>query len=270
MIYINHTGKRIDFGRFGLYANTSDVRDYEWQYEGGGTAVSSFSRGLIDKSIPYIICCPESDAIALKNKISAIAEEDVLNRRPGRLYIGDAYLFCYIIGNHKEDYLRKKSLLIGTLNVLSLTDMWITEVKNSFEVESVPSSGASGKGYPYNYPYNYGSDGLSRELKNDHYAGCDFTMTIYGYVANPKISIGSNEYSLNMTIQENEYVTIDSQKKTITRMRTDGVIENVFSKRGKESYIFEKIPPGRSGVVWNNLFGFDITFYIERSEPIWT
>jgi len=269
LTYINHKGKRIAFGQSSLYANTNDVRNYEWQYEGAGTTVSSFFRGLVDKSIPYTIYGSESEAAALKNRLSEIAEEDVLSRKPGRLYVGNAYLSCYITANHKEVYLQGKNLLSGVLNVLSLTDMWITEVKNSFEVEAV-SSGGSGKGYSYNYPYNYGSDGLSRELKNDHYADCDFTMTLYGYASNPKVSIGENDYQLNLTIQKGEYVTIDSRTKTIEKMRTDGIMENVFSKRDETAYIFQKIPPGRSNVVWNNQFGFDITFYMERSEPLWT
>ena len=268
MYYENHNGKRIAFGQSGLYANENDLRDYTWLYEGSGGSVSAFNRGMTEKILPYVIYCEEKDALFLKNRLSEITEEDILNRTPGKFYIGDAYLECYIIANAKADYLQNKKRLSGTLTVLSLTDTWITRNTTNFEMEAV--AGSEGKRYPYDYPYNYESDGLSREIKNDHYTDCDFTITIYGYVNAPSITIGDHVYALDLEIQKDEYVVIDSKSKTIKRNRTDGIIDNVFSYRKKDSYIFRKIPPGLSGISWNNQFGFDITIYKERSEPLWT
>lgn len=268
MYYENHNGKRIAFGQSGLYANGNDIRNYAWLYEGSGNVVNVFARRMIEKTLPYIICCEEQDVLNLKNRLSELTEEDILSRVPGKLYIGETYLECYIIANQKTDYLQSRKLLKGSLTVLSLSDMWITRTTTSYEAEISSESG--GKGYPYNYPYNYGSDGLSREIKNDHYSDCDFTMTIYGYASSPRVTIGGHVYALNLEIQKDEYVIIDSKSKTITRKRTDGIIDNVFSYRKKDSYIFQKIPPGLSEISWNNQFGFDITIYKERSEPLWT
>ena len=42
-------------------------------------------------------------------------------------------------------------------------------------------------------------------------------MIIYGPCADPKIMIEGNTYQIFETLEKNEYITIDSQKKTIVK-----------------------------------------------------
>ena len=44
---------------------------------------------------------------------------------------------------------------------------------------------------------------------------------------------------------------------------------NLFNVRGRDFYIFEKIPTGILNVSWSGSFGFDLNLLSERGEPKW-
>lgn len=267
MTYVNHKGERIEFGKSGLYLNTSDIRDYKWDYTASGKLVSSFTKNWVEKRLPYVICAAEEQAVMLKNRIIEVSEKDILNKSPGKLYVNDEYLECYIIESKKSNYLTSDSVLIGELTVLAVRNSWMRELTFSFPVGQ--SATEDGKGYPSTYPYDYGFEGSSKYVLNPHYADCEFIMTIYGEVSNPTILLGGHEYSIDVDILKDEYLRIDSRKKTIIKTRRDGITENVFRYRNKESYIFQPVPSGQVLAEWNGTFGFDITLFAERSEPTW-
>ena len=45
--YVNHLGEVIEFGKKGLFANSNDLRDYEWTYDS--------DRSRAEKTV---FCCP--------------------------------------------------------------------------------------------------------------------------------------------------------------------------------------------------------------------
>lgn len=267
LIYQNHLGEKIEFGSGGLYAALSDIRDYGWEYSVIGDSVSEFGWSAVEKKLPYKIVAAESQATALKNRITEIAEKDIYANIPGKLIVNDFYLTCFIIGNKKEDYLKTKQMVTGELTILALQNTWISELKYSFSYQGI--DGDSHTDYPYDYPRAYSSTGLSAILLNSHYLPCDFKMIIYGSAKNPAITISDNVYELNLNIEDEEYITIDSRNKTIMRRRRDGEEENIFKYRDRTHDIFAKIPSGRLDVVWNSRFSFDIVLYAGRSEPVW-
>ena len=67
-----------------------------------------------------------------------------------------------------------------------------------------------------------------------------------------------------------EYMVIDSRSKKVYKVKNNGEKVNLFHARGRDFYIFEKIPSGIMAVSWSGEFGFDITLLSERSEPVWT
>ena len=84
------------------------------------------------------------------------------------------------------------------------------------------------------------------------------------------VYIAGHAYTVNCDAETGEYITIDSVAKTITKTAKDGTITNIFNLRGRESYIFEKIPTGEISVSWDGDFDIDIILLEERSEPKWT
>jgi phage-related protein len=95
-------------------------------------------------------------------------------------------------------------------------------------------------------------------------------LRIYGACINPAIIIGDHTYKVNCSVNAGEYLTIDSTTKKIYITGTDGTVTNVFSKRDRENYIFEKISVGMVTVAWGGGYGFDLILLEERSEPKWT
>lgn len=268
LIYQNHLGEKIEFGSGGLYAALSDIRDYSWEYNVIGDSIGNFGRSVVERKLPYKIVADEASAIELKNRITEIAEKDIYANVSGKLIVNGFYLECFIIGNKKENYLESKQLLEGELTILALKKAnWIKDAEYSFSHQGNDSEIYTD--YPYDYPRTYRSTGLSAILLNAHYLPCDFKMIIYGPANNPTVIISGNTYELNINIEKDEYITIDSQNRTITRRRRDGIEENIFKYRNRAHNIFAKIPVGRSDVVWNSQFSFDVILYAGRSEPTW-
>ena len=94
-------------------------------------------------------------------------------------------------------------------------------------------------------------------------------MTIYGAVDNPQVTVNDYAYQIMTSLESNEYMQIDSRNNTVLKYLANGVVQNVFDLRNKERSIFEPIPSGNLMVTWSGNFGFDITLFLERSEPVW-
>lgn len=121
----------------------------------------------------------------------------------------------------------------------------------------------------YNYDYSYETPGI-RTWNLDHYATSEFKLTIYGYCENPRILVNGYPYQIFGTVEENEFLVIDSREKTVTHYLNNGTTENWFDFRNKENSVFEPLPSGNLTLTWDGTYGFDILAYLERSEPRWT
>ena len=267
--YVNHLGEVIEFGKNGIFANSNDLRDYAWLYDSDKNRIENFRKGVVNKTIPFVIFAQsEEEGIALKNKIFEVFEKDVISGQFGKIFIGEYYMNCFITASTKTEYLTNKGLLNLSATIVSDTGNWIKETRQEFIYSE--SQDETGKGYEYGFEYDYAaSSGNTNIINNSHFGSCDFIMKISGYAHEPSITIGDHTYKVNDTIQENEILTIDSKAKTIILTKNNGVQVNLFSKREKSSYIFDKIPSGNSKVYWNSGFNFELTLFEERSEPKW-
>ena len=111
---------------------------------------------------------------------------------------------------------------------------------------------------------------LGKQLNNTDFVASNFEMRIYGPVEQPSVVIGGHEYSVSCSVEKNEYLTIDSIKKTVILTKQDGTEVNCFNLRNRDSYVFEKVPVGVSSVSTSGAFKFDIVLLEERSVPKWT
>lgn len=275
--FVNHIREEMSWGEYGIYINSNDLHDYSWDYTADNNRISSFNKGVVTKTVPLIICChSEDEGIAVKNKLLEITEKDVLAVEHGKIIIGDYYLKCYITGSKKSNYLLDKKYMETTLTVATDYPQWIKETLVSFRINgdvfSDVEEDVSGKrnlDYNVDFPYDYMSEMKGKTLDNTGFAGVNFRLIVYGAVVNPVIYISGHCYQVDCHIEENEYLTIDSMAKTILLTKPDGTVENHFHQRRRDSYIFEKIPPGVNIVTWDKTFGFDVVMFEERSEPKW-
>lgn len=196
-------------------------------------------------------------------------EQDIINRTPGTIYFGEYYIKCFIVSSDSKTSSIRSNWSDCSVEVYCPDSSWIREVCFSY-TKFTEGSESNLLEFPYEYPYEY--TGLQKgmgKLENDHYANANFKMIIYGPVVNPIINIGDYPYEVNTTVEENEYLTIDSTKNTVERTLADGTIINEYNKRSFENSVFRPIPPGNNSVLWSGDFGWDITLYQKRSEPKW-
>ena len=94
-------------------------------------------------------------------------------------------------------------------------------------------------------------------------------MILYGPCTDPRIVIAGQIYEVKTKIKEGEYLVIQSREGLVYRVTQDGEQVNEFANKNNEYPLFAKIPPGSSTVSWSGDYGWEITLYIERSEPRW-
>lgn len=272
IFYLNNKGQKLYLDREPYYLlDSSDIVDYEWNYSvnENTSRVYGFIRGVRNRKLTIaVVSRSKEDHKEDLNSIVKHFEFDIDSASPGKLYINNYYIPCYVHKSSKDArYINVKRSVVNFEIVKA--GGWIKEKIVRFRWQD-QTPDVSGRGYPYGYDYDYrASIGYESVLENDVISDMEFTLTIYGYADHPEIDIGGNVYRLNYTIQAGEYVIIDSAKRTIRLVKTNGVVVNLFRYR-ESNMIFEKIQTGTQQVYWNGSFDFDLLLYEERSEPAWT
>lgn len=277
--YVNHLGETITAGEDNkLFVNENDLRDYSWDNITKGEKISGFEKKITSKSVPLrIIGDNEDDKNNILNRLFQVGEKDVLANQYGKVIIGEYYMKCYITGSKKSNYL-KKALRYADDEVQITTDYpwWIKEIQYSYQKRD----GAGGGDYPivttkrnldYNFDYNidYSSSDGAKTIYNTSIVPANFLIRIYGGARDPYIKINQHVYQVYDTLYDNEIIEIDSATKKVRKLKFDGTWESAYSKRNKDSYIFQKLEAGPNQLIWDGTFALDIIIYDERSEPLW-
>lgn len=276
IFYVNSRGIVLDLLEPPYLLQTGELFDYAWSYESvDKSAVSSHITGFKKeiKEIPLTLSIlnysRESYETAI-DKFFETVEYDVINKTPGELHIGEQYLQCYVITSAKTGWEYDIELLDNDIKLVAERPAWVTEQNITFK----PSTGDQLGEYldfPFDVPFDLTGDGSGiGNITFNHYAACDFLLTVYGPCTNPRITIGDNLYMIKTKLDAGEYLLVDSRECTVVRVRTNGIIVNEFGNREtKTGSVFAKIQPGYNLVSWDGSFGFDVLLYLERSEPSW-
>ena len=199
-------------------------------------------------------------------------EYDIVNKTPGRIWFGRYYIDCYIKDAASKVSATKNNWTDMEIGIYCPYPMWaVEETKNFFPDSADKAEQYEFLDYPYGYPYDYSrpSSG-TQHWYVDHYRSSNFRMTIYGPCANPRIAIAKQIYQVYDTLETNEYIEINSRKKTIIKRLANGTEQNIFYKKATGNSVFTEIPAGDLLISWSGEFGFDITVFKERSVPEWT
>lgn len=268
--YKNHLNEVFDFGKEGIYVNTSDLRDYEWQVGTKGNRISSLTYGVCTKTLPIVILCESEEAgTAARNRLFEVCEKDVLAFEQGQIIL-DGYSFrCFVTKSSKSDYMTSKRYMSVTLTLSSDCPVWTRESTYTFAPVEQTSEFLDYH-QDLDFPYDYFNPYTAQVLPHDGFTDANFRLIIYGACSNPAVTIGGHTYKVNCTVEANQYLTVDSMTKKIFITKNDGSTVNVFNSRNREDYVFRKISAGSNDVTWNNQFSFDIVLIEERSEPKWT
>ena len=268
--YKNHQNEVFEFGKDGIFVDTNDLHDYEWTVTKKGNRISALTYAVSKRKLPIVIICDsEEKGIAARNKLHEVTEKDVLAMQHGRIMIGDYYFRCFVTKSQKSNYLTTKRHMKLTLTLTSDFPFWVKETTFVFRKLGEQKGGAN-LDFPHDFSFDYFPGMGNKKLNNTGFVGANFRMIVYGGCENPTVYVAGHKYQVNCTLDTNEYLTIDSVTKKIFKTANDGTVTNMFSKRDRKSYIFEKIPSGNNVVMWEGGFGVDITLLEERSEPKWT
>ncbi len=272
--YVNSRGIELNLTQWPYMYSSGDIYDFMWSYEmasGNSNRITKFYKAPLEMPIKISITADTEEEFSnAVNHLFETTEVDIIDLTPGKLYLGDMYMKCYIRGIKKAKFNAGIEFMFSELNVIAEKSCWITESTKSF----LPANKGTDYpylDYPYDYDHDYSPDVIPVEYINlEHYASCDYLLKIYGPAIDPAVTIGGIVRQVYTTLEAGQSLLIDSRDKTVKRVFSDGAILNEFNnrRRGTRS-IFEPIMPGLNEIIWNNAFGFDLTLFIARSEPAW-
>lgn len=268
--YKNHENEIFEFGKDGIFVNVSNLHDYSWEVKKKNNRITSLDYGVVTKKLPVVIfCATEAKGIAARNRLLEVVEKDVLALQHGKIIIGDYYFKCFVTKSEKKDYLKNKRFMMLNLTLTSDLPYWVKETSNLFMV-SAGAAAVGGLDYSFDYPHDYTSDMKNASINNTGFVASNFKLIINGPCNNPVVYVENHAYQVSCDVAAGELLVVDSSGKTVEIVATNGTKTNVFNRRNKDSYIFEKIPPGKHLVTWEGDFNFEIILLEERSEPRWT
>lgn len=274
--YVCSDGKEYNLIGNRMRATSGYFHEYEWKpmatSQKIGADVYDFEREPKTYQITLSFRGPLEERKASIDALTNSFESDVANRKPGKIWFGAYYIECYTKSMTNRVSSVRNSWTEMEIGIYCPYPMWVEEKTKSFYPD------ASGKGetyefleFPYEYTYDYAKTATGTEhWYIDHYRSSGFQMIIYGPCVNPKITIEGKIYQVYDTLEKNEYIAIDSQKKTIVKKLANGTEQNIFYKKSTGNSVFEEIPAGDILISWNGEFGFDIIVRKERSVPEWT
>lgn len=276
--YITHEGKSIDFnikgGNFTL--NPFPLRSFAVEPQVLNNQVSGFLSGNTT-SYPVefgVVGNSVRETADNYDYLLSFFEDDIEAVSPGTLVVNGYSLKCYINGITPIISMRKGKTFTAT--VTTENPMWYKELSTfvftpemSF-IQNTPSAPAVKPiDYPHDYPYDYGTNQESKTINNKALRASHFRLIIEGYVSNPLITIGDHMYSVAVEVPELSLLIIDSREETVTLVDENGSRTNAFDKRNRESNVFQKIPSGKSEVLYKNISKFYLTPIEERRFPPW-
>lgn len=266
--------EKINFCQWPYMVTGGDLFDGDYDPVEENEHIQAFERKITDKSLKIDISAVGNEFCQAVDYLENVAEKDIIHVTPGKLYVGNSYLKCWLTGTKKDRWVSDLGGITNEIVIRSDYPYWINEEKFSFLKQSQSGVALPWLEYPYDYPYEYAKVRNMQYIQNSNYTDSGFRMIIYGPCINPLIRIAGHVYELRTTLYEGEYAIIDSstrysKDRKIVKVKADGTQEDIFNSRNTESEIWQKIPPGRSIVTWSGAFRFDIILFNERGTPRW-
>lgn len=268
--YVNSLGEEVFLNQLPYKMILQDLFDYEHDIRESNNKIVGFESNKVKSKTVLIdvYCTKDISARENLNKLSDIFEKDVASNAPGKLYVGDWFIYCYFNGRSSQDH--GDGILLSCSYTVSFDKKeWTKEVVKHFYLQN-PSNQEEGLDFPTDFGIDFATDELGHEIWIvNHYSPSHFQMRIYGPCEEPRVYINEYPYQIHTSLEQGEYLIIDSRNNTVEKYSGKGVKEDIYNSRDFEHSVFEKIPSGQLSINWEGTFGFDITLYIERSEPKW-
>ena len=277
--YRNSAGVKFTLLGDGLtYIDPMELHTFEWDYSisnrvsGLGGTASDFARFPRTFDIELRMRgMNREEFVRQVNTLHEITDADMIAGTPGRLYVDEQYLTCYLaVAGDKPNHPRTSNFMTREVTVLAVEPYWCTPVQVVINPLTDEPSNENGKKYDLKYAYRYGTGLSGNTIINTHYAPAPAIIEFYGPIANPSIIIAGNVYGVNVILTATDRLVIDQLAHTIKVISETGVTTNVFNSRNKSYDIFAPIPVGSHQITYSGDFVVSITMIQQRSELRWT
>ena len=264
--YVNGRGDEINLSGDGIWVSPTALIEWELDALTASGVVKGFTYGSKTVSLDAVVYKPGA-----AQRLYNVPSYDVYEKSPGRLYVGDWYVRCWITASSPIDWWLADDKCRYTLKAATDDPVWRRDYQHSY-VERQESE--QGLDFPYDFPYDFGTSLTTISVDNTAYLPADLIIRMYGPCDSPSLTVGGNEYGADVVLTVGEYLEIDTVSKSVGIVRINGLRDNAFDKiigeyrEGSGSYIFEKIAPGLNNVTWSGGFDFDITIVERRREPV--
>lgn len=75
--HVNSNDEVLDFTSLGIYVNSNDLRDFEWQVKSNNNKITGFYKGIVTKTIPFVFIVNNDKADEIKDTFYEHFEIDV-------------------------------------------------------------------------------------------------------------------------------------------------------------------------------------------------
>ncbi len=272
--YVNSKGTVLNLDKKPYYVEKSGLYDFSWSlgfasrplYDGGRVVSRRRSNNVRELTL-FVYADTDAEFCKAMNDLSDTMTIDVEELSPGKLYVGEQYLSCYVSAGEKTVSKDWPHCIKMTLTFFPQNPCWCTERTFSFNFKD--EEDAEGLKYPKKYPFHYSSLTKEANIINEHYAPSPMIIKIFGPAENPRLSIGGAAMGVDVALEEGEYAVIDQRERSIYKASVTGEITNLFNRRLKNGNIFAYAPAGVSLIECSGDLNMDITLVKQRSEPQW-
>lgn len=204
------------------------------------------------------------------NEIFELFEYDLENNVKGTLYVDDYHIPCNVVSSEEKINCTNNHWIDLDIEFYCESANWIKETTYSLDDVSQEKLIINAKQYKYRYPYIYNSNKDVVNITNGSVSKSDVIIRIFGACRNPYVKIGNVIYKVNISLENDEYVEINTEDRTITKISKFGDKSNVFMYRDtSRSDFFTKIDKGVLMASKGGEYRAEITVIEKRSEPKW-
>ncbi len=257
--YVSADGNEIELWSVSIIGNYKAAKLWSYDIDGGHLfdAEKNFDALIVVRGR------------ALADMLIDTLESDSARNRFGRLYINDWFIRVKFAG--LTDIVAEKNDLIKiTVSFYAKFPNFMHAVPQ--QLDPILPPGQPYLDYDYDYDHDYAAELYTAfSIYNNQVYNADFIITINGAVGEVDFNIGEHRYFVDLTVQANERLIIDSVNKQVYIIQADGTIVDAMEYVSDTSYIFEPIPPGSSAVSWNFDFNstMEVVLYEQRKMPTW-
>lgn len=276
LTYNSSSGESFPLVATKMYLKNASIHAFEWKPSATafkfGDLLKTFTKDAINFDVTVAFSGALSARESLIKDFHDAIETDILTQTAGSLTYNGYTIECFIIAS---------KLYPGSANTRTLNDLtiycpypfWTKETKYSFNMSG--SALIDAANFKLNLPMDLGISGYKKSITVDNKVPYEFRLEIQGAVNYPVLTINNHIYAVNANIPSGAKLIISSIEKTdieksIYILYPSGNRVNVFSKRDKNSYIFEPIVGETILISSAQAMSFDLYLIERRSEPLWT